>query len=426
MIRMMRKCIVIVIVMIMSCFSIFLFPTAKTARAIPYNLTYPTFGLHCSQSNRIINGSVKFDLTDSELFAKSKAIKESEYRISGSQATTFEIPFYSTYIDIPQFNVTVNGQIVQGEVWYGDNQIYFGDDFAYLKVDSTDNDTLEKKLKRTYSPVLDDTVVGTLYIVTPDEDTFIVTMEVQENCCFVYDETNLGTYSPNCEYQYKNALSQTSYQFFFVEENSSVDFSATCDYEAEQMTFKEFIDRNYNFGADVYQGIGATKDCFYAIANRILQDKGGVELKELFGDWFNITALNAYKFTIPLNGEATIKYTSIANIKVIKKDGSTIYAIGQKQIGRYAVNYTMLLSNAAPYIVQSSSSTNKSGTAYTARATENFYFMCSSSKRQSSTQSRYSKEQWIVIIVCGCLFVVAVVSSIIGIVFMIRDKRKMR
>ncbi len=83
----------------------------------------PTFGLYCEDQGVIQNGAVKFDLTDSELFSKQKAIKESEYRVSGSQAVTFEIPFFSSYIEIPQYNVTVDAQAAEGAVWYGDNDI---------------------------------------------------------------------------------------------------------------------------------------------------------------------------------------------------------------------------------------------------------------------------------------------------------------
>lgn len=83
----------------------------------------PTFGLYCEDQEVIKSGAVKFDLTDLELFAKQKAIEESEYRVSGNQTVAFEIPFFSSYIDIPQFNVTVNGQTVAGEIWYGDNEI---------------------------------------------------------------------------------------------------------------------------------------------------------------------------------------------------------------------------------------------------------------------------------------------------------------
>ena len=89
-----------------------------------------------------------------------------------------------------------------------------------------------------------------------------------------------------------------------------------------------FSDYFNDLATEFYEEIGAPKDCFYAIANRLLQDKGGIGFSELFNKWFDRKTLNAYKFTLPLNGEAAIKYSSVANIQAVTRYVPTIYVIG--------------------------------------------------------------------------------------------------
>lgn len=221
----------------------------------------PTFGLYCQDQEVIKSGAVKFDLSDSELFSKQKAIKESEYHVSGNQTVTFEIPFFSSYIEIPPFNVTVGGQAIEGEVWYGDNEVRYGGNNSYLDAMSADNSMLEQQLKRTYSPILDETVIGTLYTVIPEADDITVSLKLEKPCSFVYDGTNLRTESYSADgtqvWIYENALSQPSYQYFFIGENTAIDFSTICEYHTEAITFKDFIDRNYNKSKEFYEQVGA-------------------------------------------------------------------------------------------------------------------------------------------------------------------------
>ena len=406
-----------------------LISTAQLANATTDKETHPTFGLYCAEEGKILSGNEKFDLTNSELFSEQKAIKESEYRATGNQTTTFEIPFFSAYADTPQFNVTVNGQSVKGDIWYGDNVIRYGGDNSYLQVDNMDNSVFKQKLKRIFSPVLDDMVVGTLYSVTPNSDTMTATMKLAYNSSYVYDNTNLSSQSYGSDgnvFSYADALSHKPYQYFFVGENSIVDFTTDGEYKTEQISFKEFIDRNYEQNKEHCEQIGATKECMYSIANMLLQDTGRLSYTELFNDAFNIarTALNAYKFSVPLNGEVIVKYSSIVNVRVITRYEPTIYAIGQKQIGNYTTTYTMGLGSDVPYIVQSSNPTKKSGKIYTASATENFYFMCSSSKKpiDPNIPPRFSKAQLIVLIVGSIVIGICLIILIVNLILWLRKR----
>lgn len=384
----------------------------------------PTFGLYCEDQEVIKSGAVKFDLTDLELFAKQKAIEESEYRVSGNQTVAFEIPFFSSYIDIPQFNVTVNGQTVAGEIWYGDNEIRYGGSNSYLDATSTDNKIIEEKLKRTYSPTLDENVIGTLYTVIPKSNDITVSLKLDKSCRFVYDGTNLRTESYRADgsqaWIYDNALSQSSYQYFFVGENAVVDFSTTCEYLTEAITFKDFIDRNYNTNKDFYEKVSAPIECLYANANRLLQNEGGMKYSELFYDSLIRFGLNTCKFIVQLNGEATIKYSTKASIQVSNRYDPPLYIIGQKQLNNYVTNYSITLNSKVPHIVQSSVKTKKSGGTYKASSTENFYFMCSSEESGSGLSFR---TRLIICIVCG---VVGVTTLCVSIGFYIRNKKRVK
>ena len=396
----------------------------RNAKAQTLEQRIPTFGLYCEDPEVIKGGTVKFDLADSELFSKQKAIKESEYRVSGNQTVAFEIPFFSSYIEIPQFNVTVDGQAVDGEVWYGDNEVRYGSNNSYLDATSTDNSIIEQQLKRTYSPTLDETVIGTLYTITPEADDITISLKLEKSCSFVYDGTNLRTESYSADgtqaWIYDNALSQPSYQYFFIGENAVIDFSTTCEYQTEAITFKDFIDRNYNKGKEFYEQAGAPIVCLYANANRLLQNGGGMKYSELFYDSLSRFGLNTYKFNVPLNGEATIRYSTEVVIQVNNRYDPPVYIVGQKQLNNFATDYSITLNSKVPYIVQLSVKTKKDGKTYKADSTENFYFMC----RSEANGLGLSQTQLIVCIVCGIVGGMALIALGVSIGFIIRDKKR--
>lgn len=394
----------------------------------------PTLGLYCEDQEVIKSGAVKFDLTDSELFSKNKLIIESEYKVSGNKSVTFEIPFFSSYIEVPKFNVMINDQIVDGEIWYGDNEIRYGGNNDYLDATSADNSIIEQNLKRTYSSKMDETIIGTLYTVIPKTDDMVISLKLENPCRYVFDGCNLRTESYMADgtqaWIYDNALSQSSYQYFFIGESAGIDFSANCEYQTKVITFKDFIDHNYNVNKDFYEKSGVQIGCIYASANRLLQNEGGMKYSELFYDSLIRFGLNTYKFIVPLSGDATIKYTMEAMAQVSNKYNPPVYIVGQKQLGNYIINYSMSLNGKVKHIVQSSVKTTKRGETYTASSTENFYFSCSSVKNPTDikgpTQAALSQTQLIIYIVCGVLGGAALIFLGVNIGFIIRDKKRMK
>ena len=398
-----------------------------TAHAASYKTDspLPTFGLYCEEEGIIKKGSVKFDLSDTDMFSNKKAVKESEYTISGNKVVTFEIPFISSYIEIPQFSVTVNGEEVNGDVWYGNNEIWYGGSGSFLGALSTDNSIVEQKLKMTYSPVLDETIIGTLYTVIPNDEAMSITLNLEKPCCYVYDGNNRSKESyladGTMEWSYENALSQECYQYLFIGKNAVNDFSTTCEFQTKEISFKDFVNSNYNDNKDYYEECGATIYCLYANANRLLQTEGGcMALRELFYNSLNGTGINSYKFIVELDGEATIKYSSEVVIQADYRYEPTVYLIGQKQVGTYPTNYSITLNDEVPYLVQSSVKTKKSKKTYTASSTENFYFISCS----VSWQSGLSTAQLAICIVCGVVGGVAIVVLVVNTILAIRERKK--
>ena len=89
-------------------------PVAYAEQITSDTLLYPTLGLYCADADSIIGGSERIYLTDEEQFARGKAIKQSQYTVSGNGTAVFEIPFYSSYAGIPTLSVTVDGKKICG------------------------------------------------------------------------------------------------------------------------------------------------------------------------------------------------------------------------------------------------------------------------------------------------------------------------
>lgn len=420
-----RISLIIAVILILFCAWTLFMPFVYTAQAMTFAATQPTFGLYCATENRIISGSEKIDLTNSELFAKQKAVKESEYHVQGNQATEFEIPFISSAIELPQFNVTVNGQSIVGEVWYGD-------DASFRDIEKVENSVIEEKLNSTYSSVLDEATIGTLYTVIPDTDTITVSMKLENSCCYVYDYTNSYSCSDKSNGEktmtLKNALFYPSLQYFFIGENSVIDFSSSCECQRQTMTFKDFIDSNYEASKGFYEELNVPIEIFYSMANNLLQKNISISFKELFMHSYEQMRFNTYKFTVPLNSDALISYSTEVELQVDNKFAPTTYMVEQKQIGNYPTNYYIALSNQTPYIIDASNPTEKSEDYYTASSTGNYYFVCSAEQKVIDTspaeQPQPRTRNIPLIVTLLVLLVLSFIVTVVIISLIIRDRIK--
>ena len=231
------------------------------AEAQTFEQRIPAYSLYCEDADVIKSGTVKFDMTDSELLEQGTGLQKSKYRLTGTNhEVEFAIPFISSSRSVPSIAVTVNGQVVEGSIWYGEG--VFGTDNTF------DSDTV-------YSPTMDESITGTLYTVIPDNDTITISLLFTDRKSYIYETSNHLSSSHSADgshtWTLQNALSQPSYSFFIVGKATGHTFISSCEYQTETLTCKEFIDRQYAKFKEYYDDCGGISvEFFYSIVNRAL------------------------------------------------------------------------------------------------------------------------------------------------------------
>ena len=387
-----------------------LFSTAITAsaQASSFEEKIPTYGLYCEDSELIKSGAVKFDLTDTELLSKGKGVKQSSYQVSAAnREVEFAIPFISPTTNVPEISVSVNGQAVEGSVWFGDGVFWARDEFD---------------IEKTYSPVLDESIMGTLYTVSPDSDTITVSLKLNERRGFIYETSNSGSSSQTVDginiWTINNALSKPSYSYFVFGDSAGCTFESSCEYQMKQLTCKEYIDSQYEYYKEYYEYHGGVPvELLYSIVNRVLQENTSINYDELFSHSFNTYRLNAYKFKVSLETDSVVSYTMPISVQKNLVYEPTIYLVEQKRTGNCNTKYSIELSNEIPYIIESSTGTKRNGLSYTTETAEDFYFVFSSSEKPINTAAGNidSGTNRTVVIVCsvvGSVVLVGIVAFI--------------
>ena len=372
-----------------------------------FEQSIPNYGLYCNDSETITSGKVKFDLTDTELLSRGKGIVQYEYQVAANDGEVeFGIPFLAKSFELPQILVTVNGQAVEGSVWFGDEAFCMGNEFD---------------IENTYSPVLDESISGTLYTVIPDNETITISLSYTESKSFIYDTSNdfssTRSASGSHTWTLRNALSKPSYCFFVFGDPATNRFDSSCEYQTETITCKEFIERQYNLFEEYYYNNGGVPiELFYAVVNKMLRNKLYMGYENLFFDSIDSIRLNTYKFSMLIEADSVIRYELPVSVQRNYAFEPLIYMAEQKQIGNYATNYTIKLSSENPYIIESSIKTESEGLSYTAETAEDFCFVFSSSKKPTNivqNNNDLNRTVLIVGIVVGCvIFIVGVTLTI--------------
>lgn len=97
------------------------------AEAQTFEQRIPNYGLYCSDADVIKSGTVKFDMTDSELLEQGAGKQKSEYCIAETNhEVEFTIPFILSARNVPTISVAVDGRTIEGSIWYGEG--VFGTD----------------------------------------------------------------------------------------------------------------------------------------------------------------------------------------------------------------------------------------------------------------------------------------------------------
>lgn len=389
--------------------------TYLNAQAQTFEQSIPNYGLYCNNPEMITSGKVKFDLTDTELLSQGKGVAQYEYQVAANDGEVeFAIPFLARARELPQISVTVNGKAVEGSVWFGDEAFWIENEFD---------------IEKTYSPVLDDSITGTLYTVIPDSETITISLSYTEFKSFIYETSNhlssTDSASGSHTWTLHNALSKPSYCFFVFGDPTGNTFDSSCEFQTETITCKEFIERQYNLFEDYYDYYGEVPmEVFYSVVNKVLQNKMYMSYDRLFFDAVDSMRLNAYKFSIPIEADSVIRYEMPVSVQRNYAFKPVIYMAEQKQVGNYATSYTIELSSDIPYIIESSIKPDSKGVNFTAETEEDFYFVFSASKNPTniipSNNGKLNNIGLIVGIVVGC--VVLIVGVVLTIYFICRRR----
>lgn len=154
-----------------------LFPYLRIdAQSQSFMFHIPTFSLYSASADTIQRGEVTYAL-DSFDPNTCKVTEKSVYHISATEGQTLElsIPFVSSAIDVPDFDVQVNGEAVNGTIRYGEKFVHYSDDF-----------NLNVAFEKISSSELDASIIGTLYIFTPQQDTFTLETKISPNQNVIY------------------------------------------------------------------------------------------------------------------------------------------------------------------------------------------------------------------------------------------------
>lgn len=406
-------------------FTIFGFCTpilqTQTAQAQTFEQRIPSFGLYCEDKAVIQTGAVKYDLSDAEAITQGKATIQSSYTIAAVNRTVeFVIPFISSGVNAPSFSITANEQKIDGSIWYGNT--FFSSD------DDTDFESL---IADTYSTDIDEALKGTLYTITPDNETISIELSFDEGKrnSFVYDTSNQLSTSSTANGTYtwtlKNAFINPEYTFFILGENSDYSFSCSSAYQTETMTCKAFIDRQYEYMKELYDDYGISVDFLYSMFNRVLQNRQSADYDKLFFDSINAQRLNVYKFSLQLDTTTLINYELPVNIQRNFAFIPTLYLLEQINLGNYPIRYTAELNDKIPYIIEASVKYNQDGLTYTTETADDFYFVfCSSEKPQSATLPNNSNNNTTLIVCCSIIGGIAFVALIVLIGIAIHQKVK--
>lgn len=397
---------------------LFCTPFTISAQAHTFESVIPTYGLYCENSELIKSSYVKFDFTDNELFSKGICKKRSEYHVSAyNREVEFAIPFVSSAINMPDLAVTVNGQEVEGSVWYGHSGYWQDYDFD---------------IDKTYSPFLDESIIGTLYTFIPDNETITVSLKLNEWKSYIYETTNHYSSYNSADGSHMWTLKEASplheYSFFIFGDTTDCTFDSSCGYRTETISCKEFIDKQYKKFEEYYDHIGVVPiELFYSIVNRVIQENTVISHNELFLRSIDTYRVNAYKFEVSLEADAVISYELPIDVHKNYAYDPIIYGVEQKNVGDYNTNYIIKLNGDIPFIIESSVSTERDGTVYKAEAAEDFSFVFSALEHPKSIDSNNNRiETWqiVLFVLLGVVACVFIISTTILIISFVKNKKQ--
>lgn len=373
----------------------FCLPPAK-AKAQTVERVNSSFSLYCEESDIIQKATVEYNTRNFDA-SQRYTLEHSIYEISASpnQIINFSIPFISSAINAPLFQLQVDGKPVKGEILYGERFFY---DYENIDIPSA--------LNKTYPPDLDDSIMGTLYLFKPEKECFTVNTTTSEKQSLIYQ--TLGNISRSTDKNrfsltIKDAFSLPEY-VFFVTNGDFTELNITdATYEKETLSCKNFINRYYSEYKEFYEEYdNLPVEFFYAEMNEILINPSQYEFNEIFFYSFTRKNFNTYNFSVYTEKEH-FSISCEKETEVLKNSlfSPAVYMVEQIRSKNYPIDYKFCLNEEYPYLLESSTTAKKEGSIYHINASDgNFYYIFSSSKSPKNLLSE-PKEQfptWLTVI----------------------------
>lgn len=343
------KKIVLSLLLILSFTFVCLPTSARQANAASYEEHFPTYSLY-TKENIIEKEIVNYDISSVQDYMINEQL---QYNISAEQGSVhdFYLPISAPIYDIPSIDVKVNGTTIETELLYG-NTVFLYDAIG----------DIEEAISESFGGTINETISGTLYKFTAEEDSLTITYKKAANQPMIY-QTGNSTQSSLQDGKTTfttNATAGNVYIIFSI--NGDLEYiESETTFTKETITCKQFIDNYYTEWEEYYVESKIEKEFLYSEMNRLFSTQNSVTLDEFFFSIANYR-LNFLKFSVEMSAPTeTISYVKKAKVQRDTTYEPNIYLFERKKTAQYPTEYTINMTEEFPFIIESNIKLNKLG-----------------------------------------------------------------
>ena len=392
--------------------------TLVLAEAQTFEFHQPSFGLYCENAGVIQEGEVSFNLSDFQP-DKLEASSRSRYQIKTEVGKTekFAIPFIARASEIPAFEVSAGGKVVEGQVLYGDS--YF--DFTDIDVGEAMQTLVSSDLEGQ---------AGTYYSAKANAATVVITIERGSGQKLIQGfraSKSSHEASGKDTFTIENAQAGNDYTFFIIGEEAAVAVEGA-ELESESRTCKDYVDEIYTEIQEYFDDLGGVPvEFFYAQLNGVAFSS---TVDSLFFNSVSAYRLMAYEFAIVAEADSfEIEYQQMG-LRILNNTrfSPSIYMLEQRATGGFTTRYTFGLSDDFPYLLESSTGADKGADgvySVTEQGTD-FYCVFSSTAKPKDLLAPEGGKPDTLKIVLWCVAGVAAAGLCVLLGFFIRGMVKSR
>ena len=229
------------------------------------------------------------------------------------------------------------------------------------------------------------------------------------------------------QYVFNGALPAATYSIFVID-GDFAEFECDAEVTKESLTVKQYIDRNFHVVKQYFYAVDNLKpEVLYAVINEIIDKKISCDFFDFFLDSYSEQRLFSYRVELK-DFPCVIYYSMPAEVQTNSTFKPETYLAEQIATSNYAVNYTIELNSAIPYIIESSADLKKQDTyVYSAlNISDDFYFVFSSSKKPKNIyeNGKNSALDIVLYVILGVSVCTLIVFGIVMIVYFIKRRKR--